>query len=254
MPNDSYLPKIDQYLDAELPADEMRSMAVHLRDCSACAADALQRVQLRQTTKLAGKRYTPSIAFRRRVEQQIAPPRRRIWMRAWVPASAALLAVVAIALTFLTVGWRSQPLLTELADLHVANLAASTPVDVVSSNRHTVKPWFQGKLPFSFDLPEVQDSPFTLVGGRITYLNHEPGAHLIYNVSGHHISVFIFRNQPALQRAFSSRPTSSSVLSFHVESWTAGELRYFVFGDAGLDSIRQLSELLKTAARSSGSS
>ena len=250
MPEDTYLPKIDQYLDAELPSDEMRSMAAHLRGCSACAADALQRTQLRQTTKLAGKRYSPSLEFRRRVEQQVAPRRLRLWMRAWLPASAALAAVVAIALTFLTAAPRSQSLLTELADLHVANLAASTPVEVASSNRHTVKPWFQGKLPFSFELPEVEDSPFTLLGGRLTYLNHEPGAHLIYDISGHRISVFIVRNQ----KVFSSSPGSSSVLSFHVESWAVGGLRYFVVGDASPDSIRQLSDLLKNAARTSGSS
>ena len=249
MPEDIYLPKIDQYLDAELPADEMRSMAAHLRDCSTCAADALQRTQLRQTTKLAGRRYTPSIAFRHRVEQKITP-RRRIWMRAWLPVSATLAAMVSIAFIFFTAGSRSQPLLTELADLHVANLAASTPVDVASSNRHTVKPWFQGKLPFSFELPEVEDSPFTLLGGRLTYLNHEPGAHLIYDISGHRISVFIVRNQ----KVFSSSPGWSSVLSFHVESWTAGGLRYFVVGDASPDSIRQLGDLLKNAARAPGNS
>jgi anti-sigma factor RsiW len=224
-------------------------MAAHLRDCSTCAADALRRVQLRRTTKLAGKRYTPSIAFRRRVEQKVAPPRRRIWMRAWVPVSATLAAILAIALTFLIAQPRSQPLLTELADLHVANLAASTPVDVASSNRHTVKPWFQGKLPFSFDLPELEGSPFTLLGGRLTYLNHEPGAHLVYDISGHRISVFIVRNQTA----FSSSPAWSSVLSFHVESWNAGDLRYFVVSDASPDSIRQLSDLLKSAARASRS-
>ncbi len=65
---------------------------------------------------------------------------------------------------------------SELADLHVTALASANPVDVVSSDRHTVKPWFEGKIPFTFNLPELQDSELTLVGGRIAYLGQSPGS------------------------------------------------------------------------------
>ncbi len=145
---------------------------------------------------------------------------------------------------------RSGQLLSELTDIHVANLAASSPVDVVSSDRHTVKPWFQGKVPFTFNLPELAGSPFTLVGGRLTYLDHEPGAHLIYNIGAHHISVFVFRDQPDLAHAFSTRESSRDVLKFHVESWSAHQLRYFVVGDASDESIHQLTSMWKEAGNS----
>ena len=65
---------------------------------------------------------------------------------------------------------RRQRVFSELADLHVSALASATPVDVISTDRHTVKPWFQGRIPFSFNLPELQGSEFTLIGGRVTYL------------------------------------------------------------------------------------
>jgi anti-sigma factor RsiW len=126
-------------------------------------------------------------------------------------------------------------------------LPATSPVDVVSSDRHTVKPWFQGKLPFSFNLPELAGSPFILLGGRLTYLNHEPGAQLIYNIGAHHISVFIFRDQPELAPAFHAQESLRDVLNFHVDSWSANELRYFVVGDASDESIRQLASLWKKA-------
>jgi len=145
---------------------------------------------------------------------------------------------------------RSEQLLSELTDIHVANLAASSPVDVVSSDRHTVKPWFQGKVPFSFNLPELAGSPFTLVGGRLTYLDHEPGAHLIYNIGAHHISVFVFRDQPDLAHAFSTGESSRDVLKFHVESWSAHELRYFVVGDASDEFIHKLTSMWKEAGNS----
>ena len=72
---------------------------------------------------------------------------------------------------------------SEIADLHVATLASSSPVDVISTDRHTVKPWFQGKIPFAFNLPELQNSEFSLLGGRMTYLDQTPGAHLIYDAA-----------------------------------------------------------------------
>jgi hypothetical protein len=83
-----------------------------------------------------------------------------------------------VAIRFLLFrGWSSYQqgqTFAELADLHVATLASATPVDVISTDRHTVKPWFQGKIPFTFNLPELANTPFTLEGG--TALLSGPGA------------------------------------------------------------------------------
>ena len=249
MPDDTWQPKLDQYLDRELPSDEMRGMDAHLRECASCASDALQRLQLKRATRLAGQRYAPGAEFRERIRRQVAAKKRPAVGWLWVPVLAAAVVLVA---SVITVGrWyersRSQQLLGELADLHVTDLASTTPVDVVSSDRHTVKPWFQGKLPFTFDLPELQGSDYILVGGRVAYFEHEPGAHLLYNFRAHHISVFIFRDRPEIERVFPARDSSSRVLSFYVESWAAGGLRYFVFGDASPEAIQGLSRLLKQA-------
>ena len=249
MPDDTWRPKLDQYLDSELPAEEMRGMDAHLRECASCASEALSRLQLKRATRLAGQRYAPSADFRRRIERQVAAKSRSRRVLLWVPVLAVAMLLLA---SVVTLGrWyertRSQQLLAELADIHVADLASPTPVDVVSSDRHTVKPWFQGKLPFTFDLPELQGTGYTLIGGRVAYLEHEPGAHLLYDVGAHHISVFIFRDRPEIERVFPVRDSSRRVLSFHVDSWAAGGLRYFVFGDASPEAIQGLSRLLKQA-------
>jgi anti-sigma factor RsiW len=251
MPEDPWQPKLDQYLDNELPAEETRALEAHLRECPSCAADALHRLQLKRATHFAGKRYTPIADFRRRIEQQVAAkarPRRR-----WLSVPAFALAAVVLLAALVTAGrWyersRSERILGELADLHVADLASPSPVDVASSDRHTVKPWFQGRLPFTFDLPELQGTGFTLVGGRVTYLQHEPGAQLLFNMGAHKLSVFIFRDRPEIERAFYLRTSSGRVLSFQVESWAKNGLRYFVFGDASPEAIHQLSTLLQQAA------
>jgi len=249
MPDDTWQPKLDQYLDSELSAEEMRGMDAHLRECASCASEALRRLQLKRATHLAGQRYAPSAEFRRRIEKQVAAKGRPRRVLLWVPVLAVAMLLLA---SVVTIGrWyertRSQQLLAELADIHVADLASPTPVDVVSSDRHTVKPWFQGRLPFTFDLPELEGTGYKLVGGRVAYLEHEPGAHLLYDVGAHHISVFIFRDRPEIERVFPARDSSRRVLSFHVESWAAGGLRYFVFGDASLESIQGLGRLLKQA-------
>ena len=81
--------------------------------------------------------------------------------------------------------------ITEVCDLHIATLAASQDPQVISSDRHTVKPWFQGKLPFSFNLPENLPSDTKLDGANLTYLHNQPVAQLLYHVGRHRVSVFV---------------------------------------------------------------
>jgi anti-sigma factor RsiW len=229
----------------------MHDLDAHVRSCPDCAADVLRRVQLKRSLQSAGKRYSPNPEFRKKVLRQIAAPSRRSPVRLWLTVTAvvALLFVAGLAVT--RIGQKRserQRAFSEIADLHVAALASSNPVDVLSSDRHTVKPWFQGKLPFTFNLPELQNSEFTLIGGRITYLDQTPGAELIYQVRKHQISVFIFQDH-ALNPALQSESNPQKELSFMLESWSQDGLRYFVIGDASADDVAKLADLLKQAAR-----
>jgi anti-sigma factor RsiW len=164
-------------------------------------------------------------------------------------AAAAVVVLVAGALTSMYVGNRSgrDQVFSEIADLHVATLASSSPVDVVSSDRHTVKPWFQGKIPFVFNLPELQNSEFSLLGGRMTYLDQAPGAHLIYDVRKHHISVLIFQER-FLPAGLGEASKSPGKLPFNMETWSQGGLRYFAVGDASPADIDALARLFKAAS------
>jgi len=247
---DLWRSKIAAYADGELSADETRAIGDHLRACASCTSDLLSRVQLKRAIHTAGKRFSPSPALRRRVQKELPTRRHPVWLWNWMPKLAAAAVLVAVAF-LLSYGWssfRQDQTFAELADLHVATLASSTPVDVVSTDRHTVKPWFQGKLPFTFNLPELGNSPFMLLGGRVSYLAQTPGAQLIFKIGNHRISVFIFQNR--LDRRFTSSDSRSRRLTFNVETWSEDDLRYFIIGDAGPDDIHQLSELLKLASRS----
>jgi anti-sigma factor RsiW len=245
---ETWAEKLDAYVDGELTVSEERSLGEHLRGCSACAAECLGRVQQKRAVQAAGHRFTPDSAFRVRIQESIAARRPARHNQFWFPvlAGAMVLLVAAMIPLGLTRGRRGeQQVMSELADLHVATLASSNPVDVVSTDRHTVKPWFAGKIPFTFNLPELQDSPFVLMGAKVSYLNQSPGAELIFRVRQHQISVFIFQ-----ERALGSTRVEDglqSALSFTVRSWSHNDLRYVVIGDAGAQDVDKLSELLKAA-------
>src|SRR6202041_3597050 len=97
------------------------------------------------------------------------------------------------------IGWRetrqSNNLAAELLDQHLAVLSSGASPEVISSDRHTVKPWFQGKLPFSFNLPENLPSDTKLDGANLTYLHNQPVAQLLYHIGRHRVSVFLMQRK-----------------------------------------------------------
>jgi len=240
--------KLDAYLDGELKPAEARALGEHLRSCAACAAESLSRVQQKRLVQAAGHRFTPDPAFRARIQHSIAPRKTLVRSRLWFPALAGAMALVIVGVLFLNLNRErrnEQRLLGELADLHVATLASANPVDVISTDRHTVKPWFAGKIPFTFNLPELQDTGFTLVGGKVSYLNQSAGAELIFRVRQHQISAFIFQERAVGEMRVGNG--AQSALSFNVRSWSHNGLMYFVIGDASPQDVDKLSELMKSA-------
>lgn len=248
---DPWRDKLDAYVDGDASQGEIAGMGEHLRTCPSCAADALGRLQMKRMTQAAAARYSPSPEFRLRLQKSVQKNLRTdskpVWGFSWIPR---LVAVAALILIVAAVLWTRhsarEQAVAELLDLHVATMASANPVDVISTDRHTVKPWFQGKVPFTFNLPELQNSPFKLVGGRVAYFQHSAGAQLLFELRNHQMSVFILQEQSG------TIPLEGLTreMAFNVESWNEGGLRYVVVGDASPSDIRQLSDLLRAAARS----
>jgi anti-sigma factor RsiW len=245
---ESWKAQLDTYLDGEVPEQEMRTFDAHVRNCPSCSADALARLQMKRAIQAAGRRYTPSAEFRKRMQQKLSPKPQRSFRVGLMLATAAAIVLVVGTFTSAYLGTRSgsDQVFNEIADLHVATLASSSPVDVISTDRHTVKPWFQGRIPFAFNLPELQNTEFSLLGGRMTYLEQTPGAHLIYDVRKHHISVLVFQER-SLPARLEENPVSRKQ-PFNMETWSQGGLRYFVIGDASAPDIDSLAKLFKAAS------
>jgi len=244
---------LDLYVDESCTPQEMAAIEEHLRTCNACAAEALGRLQMKRATRAAAARYAPAPDFKLSPEffaqmGKSAPRQRKpFWQVGWaqglVAGALAFVLILAVSVSAWTRHFAREQAVAELLDLHVATLASANPVDVVSSDRHTVKPWFQGKLPFAFNLPDVQNSPFKLLGGKLVYLNHSPGAQLLFEIRKHQISVFI------LQDRSEAGVSATRQKGFGVETWSEGGLRYTIVGDTGPAEVRALGELLRAAGQ-----
>ncbi|HTC95678.1 MAG TPA: zf-HC2 domain-containing protein [Terriglobales bacterium] len=242
--------KIGAFVDSELSSEETADVNAHLRGCNSCAAEVVERLQLKRVTQAAGNkyRYEAPLELRMKILQNVTPKKRRSWGWNWAPALAVAVLVLFAVLLYPAFRQAQAPF-RELADIHTATLASTNPLDVISSDKHVVKPWYQGKLPFTFEPPELKNTPYSLLGGRLAYFQQSSGAELICQYKQHRISVFIFEDSPEWNRKPGTTTSTLQPTGMSVESWSQGGLRYVVLGDAAPDVIHGLAEMWRQTAR-----
>lgn len=248
--------------DGQLAADEMASANQHLAGCPACTTQALSQFLLKGTTAKAGRRYEPSSQFNERIrslasgraadETRLSEVRRRapgMGLMRWGALAALLLVCIGLGVFWNTwtrpgqSGRGEFALMAEVYDQHIATMAAGLSPQVISTDRHTVKPWFQGKLPFSFNLPADLPAGMTLDGANLTYLGSEPTAQLLYSIGKHRASVFV-RERPSAESAHAIEAEHSG---FHVDGFRAGHLEIIAVSDADPVRVRDLVNALQRA-------
>src|SRR5262245_12736688 len=216
-------------------------MAVHVAGCAECTTAVADSLALKRMVRCAASVHVAPASLHRAVHRQLessAPTVRPVPWQTWSAAAAILLAVIAVGRVWVT--RPADPLLAELVDQHVVALSSANPVDVVSEDRHTVKPWFQGKLPFAFNLPELTGTDLQLLGGKVTYRQQQPAAELLYQAGRHKVSVFVLPVAPGVGAL-------TGATTFRVQSWSSGELRFAVVTDASEAETSRLVTLLKAA-------
>jgi anti-sigma factor RsiW len=245
---DIWQDKIDAFVDDELSASEMREIEAHLRSCPACSAETVARQRLKAETRATGTRFEPSAGFRAKIAKQVSGTQKRNW--AWWPAVIG----VAAALVFAVVvgqAWERQrvqrEMVAQLVDQHVATMASANQVDVISTDQHTVKPWFNGKVPFSVDIPNLENTPYTLIGGKLVYFQQAPAAQLVFAIRKHKISVFMFRDH-GNTASLGEQTSPEKRNGFQMQSWSEDGLRYVAVSDVNADDVRKLCEMLKAAS------
>jgi anti-sigma factor RsiW len=241
--------------DGELDAANALSMEEHLRNCSGCAAAFGEIVRQKTLFKNAGLRFDASPALRDRIRGAIAAESEEQAMRAepllksgwrtsprsWFPQAGIAFSAAALAASLLLFISSENPapsLDDELVAGHVRSLLASHLTDVPSSDQHTVKPWFLGKLDFAPPVVDLSKKDFPLIGGRLDYIGGRVVAAIVYKRHGHVINLFVWPT--GKQQA-----VPETAEGYHLLSWTRGGFSYAAVSDLNPDELREFKSALE---------
>jgi len=233
------------HVDRELGVRESVEIDKHLLSCFACQAEYAKQQAAQAAVKRRATYYVAPGHLGSRIRLALpsdvaSPPAPRTWN--WYNVGAALLSVVAITVSiglYRTLPTAGDRLADEIVAEHVRSLMLNHATDVLSSDRHTVKPWFAGKLDFSPPVYDLATAGFPLVGGRLDYLEHRPVAALVYRFHQHLINLFV-----APAPGGKAVPAQSlSRQGYHLVSWSHAGMVYWAVSDvepAELDRFREI--------------
>ena len=235
---------IDAYVDGELDVRSILEIEPHLNSCTSCGR-ALETRRVLGTALHAGNlAYSAPAALRHRIR---AATKTTASLSAWLHRRPLALTVSFAAVTLLvstgTWQWRlvrqENLLAEEVVSGHVRSLEANHLTDVLSSDRHTVKPWFSGRIDYSPSVEDLAADGFPLIGGRLDYLGGRPVAALVYRRAAHTINLFLWPSSGEVtQRASADR-------GFHTVRWTGGGMTYWAVSDLNTGELSQFASLLR---------
>ena len=228
------------YLDQELGLSDAIGVERHLSNCSECQQEYEEQSSVRAQLKRHAAYFKAPAHLAQRIN--MALPRDRShstrfkgWHFNWLNAGAVmatLLALVWSGSLYLTLPSAQDRLIDELISSHVRSLQVDHLSDVVSSDQHTVKPWFHGKLDFSPPVIDLTSQEFPLVGGRLDYLNDHTVAVLIYRHNQHPINLYIW---PGADRNLA--PQMQSRHGYHLIHWVVGGMNYWAVSDLAANEL-----------------
>ena len=239
---------LDGYVDGELELARTMEIDQHLETCTACSQSRDRRRLLRDSIRASALGWQCPDRVRANIEsliyREVKGPRDRPSIPRWWIAIAAslLLAVVSwFAWRPISGGLLDDQIAQQVVASHVRSLMADHLTDVASSDRHTVKPWFAGKLDFAPTIVDLSTDGFPLVGGRLDYLDRQPVAALVYQRRNHVINLFMWPSK----RAADDRLQFASYQGFQVVHWIHSGATYWTISDLNASELRQFAQLIQ---------
>jgi anti-sigma factor RsiW len=245
------------YSDGELEFVRSLEIEEHLRTCPACAQELREQQTLRKNIRSANLYHRAPEALRARIIAAAAPARgreqsqeaplpfrvvRRLVFE-WFAVAAAILIALALGIRIIpgALNVRQGNLVAEeLVASHIRSLQPGHLMDVVSTDQHTVKPWFDGKLDFSPPVRDLAEQGYPLIGGRLDYADGRDVAALVYQVRKHYINVFVWPDDGRQAKL----PEFSSTQGYNMVCRSNGGMRLCGVTDANAEDLRQFMLLL----------
>jgi anti-sigma factor RsiW len=221
---------------------------IHVASCARCTAALAAYRQMSRAVAGAGLRYKAPAALRQRIEAALPQPRmtsRRDMLKGFAMGSAlSALAATGLVAVVLRAD-DEQRILSDVVSAHLRSLQAGHLTDVVSSDQHTVKPWFNGRLDVAPPVIDLAAQGFTLVGGRLDYVDTRAIGAVIYRRRQHVINLFVAQTATTEHRP----PRTETVQGFNVRRWEDGGLSYWAVSDIGADELTVFVDTFEAAAR-----
>jgi anti-sigma factor RsiW len=239
-------------IDGELDAGHAREVEAHIADCTRCTAELAAYRQMSQAIAGADLRYTAPPSLRRRIEASLPQPQvktlapsRRSVLKGFAMGSA----VSALAATGLVaIVLRSDDehrIMSEVVSAHLRSLQAGHLTDVISTDQHTVKPWFNGKLDVLPPVIDLTAQGFTLIGGRLDYLDARAIGAVVYRRRQHIINLFVAQT-PNIERRSAKTET---IQGFNIRRWSDRGSNFWAVSDIGADELAEFGEKFEAAMR-----
>ena len=238
--------RLQAYFDGEVDASSRARFEQHLQSCAECQRELATLEAFRGLLRGPAARPAAPAALRTRIAATLTresaavapagkPPRRAFW---WGVASGIGGSAVAAALAgLLLIPLFTNPLPGELVSDHTHALMSSHLVDVLSTDQHTVKPWFAGRTDVSPEVGDFTAQGYRLLGGRVEPLDHQRAAVLVYQHGAHVITVYAWATRTAV-------PADATRRGYHLAFWKQGDLGYCAVSDAGWSELKVLQGLI----------
>jgi anti-sigma factor RsiW len=252
--------------DGELDAGHVRDVDAHVAGCADCAAKLKAIRALREAMAGSSLKEAAPAHLRSRIEALFPAPAPLVapaaakegpisrWWRSFLggfSVGAALSAAVAAMLVIGIFGPDpNQQVADEVVSAHIRSLQAGHLMDVETSDQHTVKPWFNGKLDVAPPVIDLTAQGFTLLGGRLDYIDGEPVASVIYQRRKHVINLFVAQRLGAARASIMSK----TVQGYNVRHWTEQGLDFWAVSDLAGDELDEFVQKISASLRPTGSS